>query len=46
MQDSTAKENKWGKKWMEICAIKGGGPTPDGKCHFKLDQVYCATQSA
>ena len=28
---------EWGKKWMEICAIEGGGgPTPNGKCHFKF----------
>ena len=25
MQDSIAKEEKWGKKCLEICAIKGGG---------------------
>ena len=26
MQDSIAKENKWGKKkWMGIMSIKGGG---------------------
>ena len=24
VQDSIAKEKKWGKKWMEISAIKGG----------------------
>ena len=27
---------KGGKKCLEICAIKEGGPTPNGKCHFKL----------
>ena len=26
------KRKKWGKKWMEISAIKGGG-TLKGKCH-------------
>ena len=36
MQDSIAKEKKWGKKmsgnlWGEL-----GGPTLDGKCHFKF----------
>ena len=25
MQDANAKEKKWGKKWMEISAIKRGG---------------------
>ena len=25
MYDSIAKEKKWGKKCLEICAIKGGG---------------------
>ena len=25
MSDSIAKEKKWGKKLIEICAIKGGG---------------------
>ena len=25
MLDSIAKEKKWGKKCLEICAIKGGG---------------------
>ena len=25
---------KWGKKWMEISALRGGGGlTLDGKCH-------------
>ena len=28
MQDSIAKEKKWGKKCLEICAIKGGGVGP------------------
>ena len=38
MQDSIAKEKKWGKNLMEIRAIKGGEgvPTPNGKCHFKF----------
>ena len=33
MQDSIAKEKKWGKKCLEIMPIKGGegGPTPIGK---------------
>ena len=25
MWDSIAKEKKWGKKWLEICAFQGGG---------------------
>ena len=37
MQDSIAKEKKWGKKWMEIMSIKGGrGLTLNGKFHFKF----------
>ena len=28
------KEKKWGKKWMEVSAIKGGGATFNGKCHW------------
>ena len=38
MLDSIAKEKKWGKKCLEICAIKGGGGgwTPNGKCHLKF----------
>ena len=32
-----AKEKKWGKKCLEICAIKGGGgSTPNGKNHLKF----------
>ena len=32
--DSIAKENKWGKKWMEISAIMGwGAPSLKGTCH-------------
>ena len=29
MKDSIAKEKKWGKKCLEICAIKGGGGGAD-----------------
>ena len=37
MWDSIAKENKWGKKCLEIMSIKGGGgPTLNGKFHFKF----------
>ena len=28
IQDSIAKEKKWGKKCLEICAIKGGVGSP------------------
>ena len=31
MEDSIVKEKKWGKKWMEISAIKGGGPGGGGR---------------
>ena len=32
------KREEWGKKWMEIMSIKrgGGGPTSNGKFHFKF----------
>ena len=38
MQDSIAKEKKWGKKCLEIMTIKGGGgvPTPYGKNYLKF----------
>ena len=36
MQDSIAKEKKWGKKMSGNFAIKGGGQTPNGKCHLKF----------
>ena len=39
MQDSIAKEKKWGKKMSGNFAIKGGGGggrTPNGKCHLKF----------
>ena len=37
MSDSIAKEKKWGKKMSGIlCHEFGGGPTPNGKCHFKF----------
>ena len=35
MQDSIAKEKKWGRK-MSIKKGGGGGPTPNGKIHFKF----------
>ena len=31
-QDSFARKKKWGKKWMEICDIKGGGPYSRSPC--------------
>ena len=37
MQDSVAKEKKWGEKMSGNFAIKGGGGrTPNGKCHLKF----------
>ena len=36
MQDSIAKEKKWGKKCLEIMTIQGGGPTPNGENHLKF----------
>ena len=39
MQDSIAKEKKWGEKMSGNFAIKGGGGggrTPNGKCHLKF----------
>ena len=35
MKDSSAKEKKWVKKWMEKSAMRGGG-APEGYCHEKL----------
>ena len=34
------KRKKWGKKWMEILSIKGGGLMLDGKFYFKLHFVF------
>ena len=35
MKDSSAKEKKLGKKWMEKIAMRGG-EAPKGYCHEKL----------
>ena len=35
MKDSSAKEKKWVKKWMEKSAMRGG-EAPEGYCHEKL----------
>ena len=35
MKDSSAKEKKLGKKWMEKSAMRGG-EAPKGYCHEKL----------
>ena len=37
MYDSITKEKKWGKKCLEICAIKGGGRTPNAILNFHFD---------
>ena len=36
------KRTKWGKKWMEISAIKRGGlgPTLNGKCHKNFPYLF------
>ena len=42
MQDSIAKEKKWGKKCLEICAIKGGGvgrPMANAILNFHFDYL-------
>ena len=39
---------KWGKKWVEISAIKGWGErvlTPNGKCHKKNLIFFLGTLS-
>ena len=44
MQDSVAKEKKWGKKMSGNFAIKGGGGrTPNGKCHLKFPFWFLTT---
>ena len=42
MQDSIAKEKKWGKKWMEISAIWGGGGVRRlmAKCYEKFPYFF------
>ena len=38
------KRKMWGEKWMEIMSIKGGGPTHEGKIHFKFPFCFSPQQ--